>query len=237
MANYFIYFLLASLGSIPLTIFAQQPFSFSQAKAELLKIYKTHPEVKTFYCGCNIKWKRKKGSPVADSCGYIPRKTLTSSGKENKRTKRISWEHVLPAYWFGHQLQCWQDGGRKACRKNERFRQMEGDLHNMQPVIDELNGDRSNYRFSVLEGEPRKYGQCDFEVDFDGKKAEPPPYIRGDIARTYFYMVNQYGLRLSKQQTQLLNAWNKTDPVDTWEKTRDSLIFKVQGNRNQFLYN
>mgnify|MGYP006414648633 FL=1 len=217
--------------------FALQPLSFSQAKKELLKIYKSHPEVKSFYCGCDIKWKNKKGYPDADSCGYIPRHPLSNSGKINKRTKRISWEHVMPAYWFGHQLKCWQNGGRKACRKNKKFRQMEGDIHNIRPVIDELNGDRSNYRFSMLEGEPRRYGQCDFEVDFDGKKAEPVPGVRGDIARTYFYMENKYGLNLSKQQKQLFNVWNKIDPVDDWERARGNMIYKIQGTRNIFVTN
>jgi deoxyribonuclease I len=140
----------------------------------------------------------------------------------------------MPAYWFGHQLQYWQEGGRKSC-KNKRFKQIEGDLHNLKPTIGELNSDRSNYRFSMLEGEPRIYGKCDFEIDFDDKKAEPPPGVRGDIARTYFYMEKQYGMKLSKQQQQLFNAWNKTDPVDSWEKDRDNMIYKIQGNRNQFI--
>jgi len=30
------------------------------------------------------------------------------------------------------------------------------------------------------------------------------------IARTYFYMSKQYNLRLSRQDRQLFEAWNKT---------------------------
>lgn len=41
----------------------------------------------------------------------------------------------MPAYWFANQLQCWQEGGRKACKKNKRFKQMEGDMHNLVPAI------------------------------------------------------------------------------------------------------
>ena len=173
--------------------------------------------------------------PDAQSCGYEPRNEVTRKGNVNLRAKRIEWEHVMPAYWFGSQLQCWQDGGRKACKKNKHFKQMEGDMHNLQPAIGELNADRSNYRYSMLEGEPRKYGQCDFEVNFKGKKAEPPPNVRGDIARTYFYMSKQYGLSLSKQQKQLFNSWDKTDPVDDWEKLRNKLIQTIQGNGNSFI--
>ncbi len=215
--------------------YGQKVQSFSKAKKQLVKMHQANPSASTFYCGCDIKWKGKKGLPAFQSCGYEPRNAVTRKGNVNQRANRIEWEHVMPAYWFGHQLQCWQDGGRKACKKNKRFKQMEGDMHNLQPAIGELNADRSNYRFSMLEGEPRKYGQCDFEVNFKGRKAEPPPNVRGDIARTYFYMAKQYGLRLSKQQKRLFNAWDKTDPVDNWERKRNSLIYSLQGNKNLFI--
>jgi deoxyribonuclease I len=217
------------------SVHGQKKQSFSQAKKHLVEIYKANPEVKSFYCGCDILWTGKKGTPISESCGYEPRRTKYRSGKENPRIKRIEWEHVVPAYWFGHQLQCWKDGGRKACKKIAKFKQMEGDLHNLQPVIGELNDDRSYYRFSMLKGEPRKYGQCDFEVIPNQKKVEPSPNIRGDIARTYFYMSNTYGMKLSKQQTQLFNTWDKTDPVDDWEKMRNMLIQSAQGNGNLFV--
>jgi len=216
--------------------YAQQPISFGQAKKHLVELHQANPDVTTFYCGCRIGWIGKKGVPDAESCGYEPRKTITNSGKKNIRATRIEWEHVMPAYWFGHQLQCWQEGGRKACRAKGRFRQMEADMHNLQPTIGELNGDRSNYRFAMLEGESRKYGACDFEVDFKQKKAEPPPNVRGDIARTHFYMAERYGLKLSKQQLRMFEAWNKIDPVDGWERERNELVTEIQGSRNSFIH-
>ncbi len=223
------------LACLPGLVIADNPISFSKAKKHLVKLYKANPAIGTFYCGCRIEWQGKKGIPNAESCGYSPRKPVTSSGNANARATLIEWEHVMPAYWFGHQLQCWQDGGRKACKKNKRFKQMEGDLHNLQPTIGELNGDRSNYRFSMLEGEPRVYGKCDFEVNFKAKKAEPQPNVRGDIARTYFYMSDRYNLKLSKSQKRLLEAWNRSDPVDSWERSRNGLIKGIQGNENQFI--
>ncbi len=224
------------LVCLPVLAIADKPISFGKAKKHLVTLYKANPDIKTFYCGCKIKWRGKKGIPDADSCGYSPRKPVTSSGKANARATRIEWEHVMPAYWFGHQLQCWQDGGgRKACRKNKHFKKMEGDLHNLQPAVGELNGDRSNYRFAMLEGEPRVYGQCDFEVNFKGKKTEPPPNVRGDIARTYFYMSDRYKLKLSKSQKKMLDAWNRSDPVDAWERQRNEAIKAIQGNANGFV--
>jgi deoxyribonuclease-1 len=141
----------------------------------------------------------------------------------------------MSAYWFGSQLQCWQDGGRKACKKIKAFKRMEGDMHNLVPAIGELNADRSNYRFSMLEGEKRRYGQCDFEVEFKAKKAEPPENVQGDITRTYFYMAGRYKLRLSKSEKHLFEAWNRADPADSWEKQRNQIIKLTQGNQNPFI--
>jgi len=112
---------------------------------------------------------------------------------------------------------------------------MEADLHNLVPAIGEVNGDRSNFRFAMIEGEPRVYGQCDFEVDFKERKAEPRDAIRGDIARTYFYMADRYKLTISKQQRQLFNAWHRTDPVDVWETERNKRIGDIQGNLNSYI--
>ncbi|MBE9398024.1 endonuclease I family protein [Pontibacterium sp. N1Y112] len=204
---------------------AAQP-SFSKSKRILAEIYADQPV--SFYCGCDYKKKGKKLIPDLDSCGYDPRKNA-------KRAKRIEWEHVMPAWAFGHQLQCWQDGGRKNCRKNPDFKQMEADMHNLVPAVGEVNGDRSNYRFGMLEGEKRAYGSCDVEIDFKARKAEPAPYLRGDIARTYFYMRDTYGVRLSKQQRRLFEAWAKQDPVDDWERKRNDLIEERQGNRNPYV--
>lgn len=226
---------LFALCCVCTSAFGAQPITFSKAKKHLVKLYQANPQTQTFYCGCDIKWKGRKGSPDDDSCGYEPRNVVTKSGKVNARAKRIEWEHVMPAYWFGNQLQCWQDGGRKACRRNKQFQSMEGDLHNLRPAIGEINADRSNFRFSIIPGERRNYGQCNFEVDFKARKSEPPPRVRGDIARTYFYMADRYQLNLSRSEERLLTIWDKSDPADNWEKKRNSLIKAIQGNGNRFI--
>lgn len=153
----------------------------------------------------------------------------------NKRAQRIEWEHVVPAWEFGHQLQCWQDGGRKACKKEPKFKAMEGDLHNLVPAIGEVNGDRSNFRFKMIAEEKRVYGQCDAEVDFKAKAFEPMPSVRGDIARTYFYFEKQYGLKISRQQRQLFSTWDNADPVSKAECDIHTLKAKKQGWDNPFI--
>lgn len=42
-------------------------------------------------------------------------------------------------------------------------------------------------------------------------------------------------LTLSRQQTQLFNAWDKMYPVTDWECERDERIAKVQGNHNPYV--
>ncbi len=218
---------------LPVVTHAQPPASFSKAKKIAAKLYEGHEE--TFYCGCKYVYKGKKLVPDPSKCSYEPRIPVTKNGKPNSRATRIEWEHVVPAYWFGHQRRCWQEGGRKACKSDPGFAKMEADLMNLVPAIGELNGDRSNYRFAILPGEPRKYGACDFEVNFKSKKAEPRPEIRGDIARIYFYMRDKYNLKLSNQQTKLMTAWHNADPVSVEERERVLRINAAQGSDNPWV--
>jgi deoxyribonuclease-1 len=183
---------------------------FSTAKKHLIK---TLPHnAKSLYCGCDIKKQGKKLVPDPTGCGYVPRNTFTRSGKVNKRALRIEWEHIVSAWEFGHQLQCWQNGGRKNCRKvSEKFRKMEADINNLAPAIGEINADRSNYRFGMLGGAATQYGQCDVKINFKQRVVEPPFYARKKIADAYAYMQKTYGLKISKQQQKLFNAWQKQD--------------------------
>ena len=111
---------------------------------------------------------------------------------------------------------------------------MESDMHNLQPAVGEVNGDRGNFMYSQWNGGEGQYGQCTMKVDFKDKIAEPLPAL-GAIARTYFYMRDRYQLNLSRQQTQLFTAWNKQYPVTAWECERDERIAKVQGNHNPYV--
>ncbi len=194
--------------------------SFSKAKKYLPDIYRDKKQ--TFYCGCEFQGKNI--SP--DRCGYIVRKNA-------KRGSRLEWEHIVPASRFGKPLKCWQQreqfercikksgktlSGRKCCRRvNPIFRAMEADMMNLVPSVGELNGDRSNYKFATVQGEKRKYGACDFEVDSRKKTVEPNREIQGDIARIYFYMHKKYGMPLVQQEINQFTLWANNDPPDEWE--------------------
>ena len=222
--------------------------SFAGAKRLLRdEVYKTHRI--SFYCECKFSVNKSGRGPgiVADhnSCGY------KSSGYDANRGKRIEWEHVVPAHAFGHFRTCWKDNpcekagkkvsNRKCCQKtNLKFRHAEADMHNLQPAIGEVNARRSNYPYGIIPGEERDFGRCDFEYDKDAgpggsSLVEPKEDIRGDIARTYFYMMYVYGVRLTKDELEMMKKWDKADPVDAEERRRNEVITKLQGNRNPFI--
>lgn len=222
--------------------------SFSKSKKLLKSIYKEHQI--TFYATCKYDYKDKNNMIDRKSCGYTPRNEYTKKGKINIRARRIEWEHVIPAENFGRQFVCWREGnslcvnssgktykGRKCCSQvDEKFKYMEADLHNLVPAIGELNADRSNFRYSMIEGEERVYGKnVDFEVDFKNRIAEPKESIRGDIARIYFYFEKEYQMKISNKDKKLLEVWNRIDPVDEWEIKKNEKVYKIQGNRNEFI--
>lgn len=206
---------------LPFTLtHADAPRTFREAKKIAWKIHAERPV--DFYCGC-----RYQGNRIdLDSCGYEPR-------KQPRRAARVEWEHIVPAWVIGHQRQCWQNGGRKNCTANDPlFSQAEADLHNLVPVVGEVNGDRSNFGFGMLTEKPTQYGACPFVVDFKQRTAMPAEYSRGAIARAYLYMSERYRLRLSKQDRRLYDVWNRQYPVSEWERWRNQRIACAQGNAN-----
>lgn len=232
-----------AIAVIPLLSLAANPplhqnQSFSKAKKTLLKkVYYDHHT--TFYCRVPFQVKRIRGkekavvNPVQSGFHYRKNKT---------RASRIEWEHVMPAEQFGGGLKCWYQGnvqckkrgksykGRKCCEKvSQEFRIMQADMMNLVPAIGEVNGDRSNYRFmdtnQKLQGQ---YGSCPIKTDFKGRKTYPAGYTKGFIGRDYLYMVKKYGVKLSKREMKMMQAWAKM-PEAQWEKTRQYRIEQLQG--------
>jgi deoxyribonuclease-1 len=216
--------------------------NFREAKNALKEYYKEGAT--EFYCGCKFirdqDSKRGKFIVQKDSCGI-------STRKNEYRSQAIEWEHVVPAHAFGNTLPCWRETlctssqgkplkGRSCCESiDSNFNQMESDLHNLQPAVGELNADRSNFSFGMIPGEPRNYGSCDFEVDFAERVVEPRDSIKGEIARTYFYMEWKYHIPISDKNRKIFSIWNKEDPPDDSEIKRNLWIKSIQGNDNPFI--
>ncbi len=145
----------------------------------------------------------------------------------------LNVEHIYPASWMAAFLGC---GSRKECRKtSQRFNRMEADLYNLYPARADINRARSNFRFGMIEGEEREFGECDFERDKSDKIVEPRPITRGNIARAIFYMHKEYGLPVDSRDIDLLKQWNRDDPPNYNGMRRNNVIEEIQGTRNRFI--
>lgn len=207
--------------------------SFNKAKKTLEKhVYPDHRV--TLYCGAEFDAKKY----------VIPPDGFTTN-KYIKRSKKIEWEHVVPAENFGRTFIEWREGdtqcvnnkgksfkGRKCAEKvSIEYRYMQSDLFNLYPAIGAVNALRSNYNFTMLSSEKSDFGSCEMKIE--DRKAEPPVRARGQIARTYLYMDEAYErYNMSKQQKQLMNAWDKLYPVDNWECQRARKITEIQKSKN-----
>jgi deoxyribonuclease-1 len=230
-----LFYVLALLISVTDPALSAPPSTFSEAKVVAKqKVYldQANSAQGDLYCGCKWTWVGKSGGRIdAESCGLQARKQET-------RAERAEWEHIVPAWTFGHQRQCWQNGGREHCVSDDPvFKAMEADLFNLYPAVGEVNGDRNNFNYGMASGVAPQYGQCKTKVDFEQHAAEPRDEVKGLVARTTFYMFDRYNLSMSRQQQQLLMAWNKQFPVTAWEKERNNRIAALMGHTNPFVTN
>jgi deoxyribonuclease-1 len=212
------------------------PLDFREAKQQLRALYDRGGEATTLYAGCpfrrwRVDFKR---------CCFSPR---------GRRGRELEWEHVVPAAVLGRRIDAWQHGdprcvskrgqpfrGRRCARRvSERFRHLEGDMHNLFPALGAINNARGKAAFGLIDGEERAFGRCDLEITAD--LIEPRPAARGDIARACLYMDGAYPDLdlLDEPARRLLTGWSQADPPDDWERRRNEHIALVQGNRNPWI--
>tara|TARA_R110000824_G_scaffold180885_3_gene361445 strand:+ start:6299 stop:7045 length:747 start_codon:yes stop_codon:yes gene_type:complete len=223
---------------VPAVLRAEPPTNFDNAKDAAVSLWwEIGPA--TFYCGCPYREatpeekKIRSGNlwVIGSVCGYQAKDATTSKGKPNARSMRIEWEHIVPADWIATGFGC-RDQTRSECRAIPGYDQAEGDLFNLVPSVGELNGDRSSKLYGIIDGEPREYGACDFEV---ADVAEPKEAVRGDVARVWLYMADKYGVTLSADYRAMLEGWSAADPVSEAERRRHDVIANEMGWGNRFI--
>lgn len=206
--------------------------SFNTAKPVLREIYLTLNQelgkTTTIYSNCPIKYLSSSSSVYWKlDCDY-------SAKVNRRRANRIEVEHIMPAWEFGHKLDCWKEGGRNNCRTSDhRFREMEGDLHNLFPSIGEINMVRSYFKFTDQDIGNNVYG--DLTVNKQRRLVNPPKYARGQVARAYLYMIHTYKVYVSKPQYAMFWKWNNAYKPSKLECLRNVLIKQSQGNDNKFI--
>jgi hypothetical protein len=83
---------------------------------------------------------------------------------------------------------------------------------------------------------------------FNGTVFEPIDVYKGDLARTYFYMMTRYYGQMSGWNSPVVQGgdliawnravmlqWNDLDPVSPKEIARNNAVYGLQGNRNPFI--
>jgi deoxyribonuclease-1 len=225
--------------------------TFDQAKKELEQIYATANQRSDVYCGCPFRRGYGHGLRVdLNACHY-------ESPHDPERASRIEWEHAVPASAFGHSFTAWRDSdpkcvdargkrfhGRLCARMaSAEFARTEADLHNLFPVVGEVNGLRSDLPMGVLDagrlphvkGQTFRFGGCESTIE-DGVFL-PRAGVRGDLARAYKYMNRHYPEHrfIDEAHRAVFDAWDREDPPDAWERERNQRIKARQGNGNEFI--
>jgi deoxyribonuclease-1 len=222
---------------------------FAEAKRTLARIYEPHRI--DLYCGCSFHLDAAHLRVDLTGCGYV-------SAGQTERAGRIEWEHAVAASTFGRTFSEWTAGddrcvdgkgkrfkGRKCASKSSEFSRMEADLHNLFPVVGEVNGVRSDLPMGILDPPERSHHRPTNEVfTFGACKSSiargvflPRPEVRGDVARAALYMDRAYPSRriLDDGHRSLFERWSRADPPDDWERERNRLITERQGNDNPFI--
>jgi deoxyribonuclease I len=221
--------------------------SFDEAKKALLHIYETAPAKSDLYCGCPFLPEPGRGLRVDLSpCGYAPAKDAARAG-------RIEWEHAVPAAAFGRSFAEWREGsercvdgkgkrfkGRTCARTSADFARMEGDLHNLFPVVGEVNGLRGDLPMGLADALHKErgtfhFGSCGSAIELG--VFMPRREVRGDLARAYKYMDAAYPGRgiIDDAHRGMFDRWDAEDPPDEWERDRNQRIAERQGNLNPFI--
>lgn len=127
------------------------------------------------------------------------------------------------------------------------------DLHHIYPTDGWVNAKRGDLPYGEV-------GSADYVSDngtktgsnvwpgYGGTVCEPRDEFKGDLARTYFYMLTRYAPEASSWNSDMLSGgnfapwaeallvqWNAGDPVSTKEVDRNNAVFVLQGNRNPYI--
>ena len=218
---------------------ATPPNTFQQSKIIANKIFIIFPE--TIYSGCSFNLLQRIEYV---SCGFAP-------NPNNLRDHRLEFEHLFPMAHAKHHFSCWNKSvcinskgkefkGRLCCREvDPKFNALEAELYNLQPEIGTVNKVRNAYKFTEFSNKEKrilkKYRNVPLYIDFKKKRVEPRDEVKGLVARANLFVAKKHNIRLSRQQLQLFNHWNKIYPPSKKEILWARQVAKVVGYENPFI--
>lgn len=152
-------------------------------------------------------------------------------------------EHSFPKSWFGGKVE-----------------PMYSDAYHLYPTDGKINSYRANYPYGECaggttwrNGDITGLGRLGESTTpgYNGTVFEPDDLYKGDLARSYFYMVTCYNSLVDDWDSPMLDGstypawagwaanmllkWHRTDPVSEKEKSRNESIYARQHNRNPFI--
>ena len=180
---------------------------------------------------------------IYSNCRYRPSDNGSSAKNLGQGYNR---EHSFPRSWF-----------------NGAVAPMNTDVFHIYPTDISVNSQRGNHPYGVCaEGTRLTYGKYVAKgklgkssyPGYSGVVFEPDDEYKGDLARTFFYMVTCYKNELpswpgsdqldyyrngykafSTWTINMLMEWTSLDPVSEKEIKRNDGIYRIQGNRNPFI--
>jgi endonuclease I len=187
----------------------------------------THiPDIYSGYC-----WTPQQGMPTGGECGNY-----------KKEGDCFNREHIWPKSWFGG-----FDEGENA----------QTDLFELWPSDGYVNGLRGNLPLGDVDPAHVTYnstngaliGKCSSDGYYDGNCMELPDGLKGDIARSYFYLSTAYwnvwsccdtdevdGSDIKPAMENEMRKWHAGDAVDETEMNRlNAIYYDWQNNRNPFI--
>lgn len=161
---------------------------------------------------------------VVDQCG-------TYSGEGDCFNR----EHSFPSTWF------------------DDLPPMNSDLFHIYPTDGYVNQKRGSLPYGEVGSADwtsqngTRTGLC-VSPGYSGTVCEPIDEYKGDLARSYFYMLTRYAPEASAWSADMLSAgdlspwaealllqWHTADPVSTKEVDRNNAIYALQDNRNPYI--
>lgn len=242
-------------ATLSITISAQIPAGYydsttgltgNNLKTALYNIIK-NPSVDSYdnlWADFELTDKKTDGTVWGIYSSYTFYFTSDQCGNYNSEGDCFNREHSFPKSWFNDAAP------------------MYSDLFHLYPTDGWANGQRSNLPYGKVGSATYtstngcKKGNNIYGT-YTGTVFEPADEYKGDLARTYFYMVTCYENLVASWENnetgadamlngtsfpafenwslQMLMEWNEQDPVNQKEIDRNNAVYNIQGNRNPFI--
>lgn len=181
-----------------------------------------------------------------DKLGQLIKSTPSLSPKENK----IVWSFVVSKKQMAQSRPCYSSKiclnnkgqrfkGLLCCKQTDTlYKIMLHDMHNRLPMSHAVAQVVNQYHFDSINDvlvPGALIPNCALTVYPKDKIVVPEDSLKGEIARILLYMYETYKIAIPASQIALYQKWHESFPPSKWEKQKNKMIYKVQGNLNHFI--